>query len=205
MLSRLLIVGQSVSVMLALGTLAFPATGSATGQRATVVHTYVAFQDGKLASDLRVRATVRGSCWTLSLVDDRAYSWRCLHGNYIHDPCFSATRTSRSVVCPDAPWSDRVLVLALTEQLPAWHLYSRTVSAAAWPWGIVTTTGKHCITAAGAATGEIAGKQVTYVCAGGGVLAGFTHRQTTVWTIYYAPGWSSKRLALVGAADAWLE
>jgi hypothetical protein len=195
---------RSIFIVAALGALALPAAASATTSQTTRLHTLRVFEGGRLAPGLSVRASVRGSCWTESLVESRPYSWRCVHGNYIHDPCFSLARTSRTVVCPDAPWNDRVLVLALTERLPAWHFYSRTVSAAAWPWGIVTRNGKRCITAAGAATGEIAGKQVTYVCAGGGLLAGFTHRQTAAWTIDYAPGWTSKRLTMVGIADAWL-
>jgi hypothetical protein len=58
MAARPLTLGRSITVVLALGALAFPAAGSETGQRATALHTYVAFQSGKLASGLRVRARV---------------------------------------------------------------------------------------------------------------------------------------------------
>jgi hypothetical protein len=44
----------------------------------------------------------------------------------------------------------------------------------------------------------------TYVCQGGGVLAGFTHRITSTWTIWYATRFGSKHLTLVTIADAWL-
>jgi hypothetical protein len=190
---------------LALCALVLPLGARASSvQRPTVLHTYLAFQAGKLAPGLNVRASVRGSCWTVSAVESHPYSWRCLHGNYIHDPCFSATRTSGFVVCPDAPWSDSVLLLRLTEPLPRWRVYKRAVSESAWPWGIVTIGGKRCVTTVAAATGEVVGKQVTFVCSGGGLLAGFTHRNTRTWTIWYAPGWDAKRLILVSFADAWL-
>jgi hypothetical protein len=192
-------------VVLTLGALALPATVPAVASRATVLRTYTVFEDGGLAPGLQVRATVPGSCWTQSLVESRPYSWRCLHGEYIRDPCFSPTPTSRFVVCPDAPWSSRVLVLRLTEPLPHWPAYKRTISASSWPWGIVTIGGRHCSTTSGSATGEVTGKQVTYVCVGGGLLAGYTRRHTRTWTIWYAPAFNSKHLTLVTIADAWLE
>ena len=96
-------------------------------------------------------------------------------------------------------------MLRLTKPLPAWHTYKSTITHSAWPWGIVTLGGKHCTSTVAAATGEIDGKPVTYVCQGGGVLVGFTHRATPTWTISYASGFSSKHLTLVTIADAWLQ
>jgi hypothetical protein len=54
-----------------------------------------------------------------------------------------------------------------------------------------------------AATGEINGQRITYVCEGGGLLVGFTHRTTPTWTIWYASTFTSKHLELVTIADAW--
>ena len=176
---------------------------SSASVRPTVLHTYTPFENEKLAPGLVVRASVQGSCWTLSEVESRPYTWRCLHKNYIHDPCFSATPTSSMVACPDAPWSSRVLLLRLTKPLPRWHTYKPPISASAWPWGIITIAGKHCISAASAATGEINGQRITYVCEGGGLLVGFTHRTTPTWTIWYASTFASKHLELVTIADAW--
>ncbi len=65
--------------------------------------------------------------------------------------------------------------------------------------------GKHCTSAASAATGEVNGKPITYVCKGGGLLAGFTHRTTPTWTIWYAPTFTSRHLTLVTITDAWLQ
>ena len=194
--------GATVGALMLAMTVAVPLSPAAGSP--TVLHTYTPFENGKLAPGLVVRASVHGSCWTLSDVESRPYTWRCLHSNYIHDPCFSATPTSNLVACPDAPWGNRVLLLRLTKPLPRWHAYKRAVSESAWPWAIVTVNGKHCISAAAAATGEINGKQITYVCQGGGLLVGFTHRTSPTWTIWYAPGWNAKRLTLVSIADAWL-
>jgi hypothetical protein len=97
-----------------------PASGAAGG---TVRHRFSGFSGSSLASGLLVRERVAGSCWTTSAVVGRAYSWRCLHGNEIHDPCFSATRHSSIVVCPVRPWSRTVLVIRLTSALPGWKEY----------------------------------------------------------------------------------
>jgi hypothetical protein len=194
--------GVTVGALVLTAAVVWAPLSSASG-RPTVVHTYTPFENGKLVPGLVVRASVKGSCWTLSEVESRPYTWRCLHSNYIHDPCFSETPTSSLVACPDAPWSSRVLLLRLTKPLPRWHTYKPPISASAWPWGIITIAGKHCISAASAATGEINGQRITYVCEGGGLLVGFTHRTTPTWTIWYASTFTSKHLELVTIADAW--
>jgi hypothetical protein len=193
--------GTLAALALAATVISVPLS-SASGQP-TILHTYTAFEHGKLAPGLVVRASVHGSCWTLSEVESRPYTWRCLHTNYIHDPCFSTTPTSNLVACPDAPWSRRVLLLRLTRRLPHWQSYKRPIPVSAWPWGINTIGGKHCISAASAATGEINGQRITYVCEGGGLLVGFTHRTTPTWTIWYASTFTSKHLELTTIADAW--
>jgi hypothetical protein len=163
--------------------LAAPAAGvplSSASGRPTALHTYTAFEDGKLAPGLIVRASVRGSCWAQSEVE------------------------SHLVACPDEPWSNHVLLLRLTKPLPHWHAYRRAIPPSAWPWAIITIAGKHCVTTVAAATGEIRGKPITYVCQGGGLLLGFTRRATATWTIWYAPTFTGRRLRLVTIADAWL-
>jgi hypothetical protein len=194
-----------VGVALALTVTPVTVPPASTAATATRLHTYTVFEHGKLAPGLTVRATVSGACWTLSAVESRLYTWRCLTGNYIHDPCFSATPTSTTVACPDAPWSNRLLLLHLTRPLPRWHTYKPTISHSAWPWGIVTLGGKHCTSTIPAATGTINGKQITYVCQGGGMLAGFTHHTTPTWTIWYAASFASKHLTLATITDAWLQ
>jgi hypothetical protein len=189
-----------LSAALALLVASVCAGTASSGERPTAVHSFVAFKAGKLAPGLTVSASVRGYCWSTSGVESRSYAWRCLRGNTIHDPCFSATPRSNSVVCPERPWSKRVRLLRLTRPLPRWKLYK---SRQDFPWGIWATTGKRCFSLAATATGEVAGKRHTYDCVDGGVLAGFAHRRKATWTIYYAPSWRSKRVTLVGITNAW--
>jgi hypothetical protein len=196
--------GTTVGALALTVTVVWVPLSSALGQP-TVLHTYTPFENGKLAPGLVVRASVHGSCWTLSDVESRPYTWRCLHTNDIHDPCFSATPTSNLVACPDAPWTNRVLLLRLTRRLPHWQSYKRPIPASAWPWAIVTISGKRCLTTAAAATGDINGKPITYVCQSSGLLVGFTHRTTPTWTIWYAPTSTSKHLMLITITDAWLQ
>jgi hypothetical protein len=149
---------------------------------------------------LLVRQRVAGSCWTTSAVVGRAYSWRCLHRNEIHDPCFSATRHSSIVVCPVRPWSRTVLVIRLTSALPGWKEYGFDQN---FPWGVWTTNHKRCFSYSGSATGGVAGRAVTYGCEGGGLLVGLADRRTRQWTIHYVAGWHSTTAVVVGITDAW--
>ena len=190
------------------GALALTATivsvplSSASGQP-TVLHTYTAFEHGKLAPGLIVRATVRGSCWTLSAVESRPYTWRCQHGNHIDDPCFSATPTSKRSPAPTHHGATGPL-LRLTKPLPHWHTYTPTISDAAWPWGIVTLGGKHCTSTAPAATGEINGKQITYVCQDGGAARGLHPPHHPSLDDLVRNRLEREAAALASIADAWL-
>jgi hypothetical protein len=165
----------------------------------TEVHYFHAFQRGKIAPDVQVKRTARGHCWTTSGVEGRRYAWRCFRGNYIHDPCFSATQHGRFALCPIEPWTKTVLRIQLTRSLPRWKLYR---SNPALPVGVWTATGKRCTHSSGA-TSEIAGKPVTYECIGGGLLVGLAHRSAPTWTIYYARGWHARTVTRVGVTDAW--
>jgi hypothetical protein len=61
-----------------------------------------------------------GRCWTGSIAAPRAGAWRCMVGNDIHDPCFSAPPRQDVVVCgADPVTGDRGFTLKLTEPLPA--------------------------------------------------------------------------------------
>jgi hypothetical protein len=185
----------------AFGT-AIVVTGASADRAAetTTLHQFTGFRGGSLATDLRVRARIAGSCWTTSLVEGRAFSWRCMYDNGIYDPCFSATAHSSVAVCPVKPWSTTVSVMRLTGSLPTWKHYSFNPG---FPWGIWTTNHRHCVSYSGSATGDVAGRRVTYGCDGGGLLLGFANRQAKEWTIHYVPGRQSKKAVLVGITDAW--
>jgi hypothetical protein len=186
--------------------LALVAVGAAEGRatRATQVHAFAAFSGGKLASSVTVRSRAKGECGSPSGVDPRKYAWRCFSGNGIYDPCFSATASSRTVVCPGAPWSHSVTLLELSKPLRGWKLYPAHPN---WPWGIWTTTGKHCYSIGGSAMSSMDGEWVTFACKGGGYLVGRTGSASSIWTIAYTPrvrpGAHGIALARVGITDVW--
>jgi len=182
-----------------LGSAALLAATSTAASGHTVVHYFRPFQNGEIAPQVHVTRRARGYCWTTSGVESRRYAWRCFRGNFILDPCFSSTRDGGFVLCPVEPWSSDVVRLRLTRALPGWRLYHY---AAQLPVGIWTTTGKRCAHSSGA-TSEIKGKEVTYVCMGGGVLAGLANAGAATWTIWYAAGFKARQLTRVGITDAW--
>jgi hypothetical protein len=62
---------------------------------------------------------LRGSCWTSSSAAWRPDAWRCLAGNQILDPCFSASPRARTVICQVLrPFTGRGVRLTLTKPLP---------------------------------------------------------------------------------------
>jgi hypothetical protein len=187
-----------VLVVALLAVLSFAAVSSASEQP-TAIHYYAAFKAGRLAPGVTVSSTVRGYCWSESVLETRRYAWRCLSGHFIYDPCFSAIPRGRVVACPEHPWSTRVYLMRLTRPLPRWHHYGRTRFT---PWGIWTTTDKRCFLLSHWQD-KVARKPHSYNCVGGGVLAGFADRRGPIWTIYYAPSWRSKRVTLVGITNAW--
>src|SRR4051812_13115791 len=185
----------AVAVLLAAGA-------AAAADPATTVHRIVAFRpNGKLAPGFRVLATRHGRCGSSSTVDGRPGSWRCFSGRFLYDPCFALTRAgSRVVACPERPWSRRVVLLRLGRPTGAWQHYRRRTD---YPWGIRTTTGKLCFSLAATATGSVAGRRITYQCEGGGLLAGYVHRDRAQWTIRFARNAGVERTKQVGITDVW--
>jgi hypothetical protein len=177
--------------------------GASSGERPTAVHYYVAFKDGRLAPGLRVMEHVHGRCDNGSEVEGRPFVWRCVWGNVLADPCFSATATSTSAFCPDAPWSNRG-ALVLVRGLRGWKpTHPEVIST--WPWGVWTTNGKHCI-AIRTGTSFVDGMRVNHGCEDGSVLIGPVNRHTTPWTIYtsrYVQSGKYSKLIRVGLIDVW--
>ena len=174
-------------------------SGATAGSSRTVAHYFQAFRNGKIAPGVHVNQTAQGYCWETSAVESRRYAWRCFKGNLILDPCFSAARHARVVLCPIKPWSSQVVRLQLTRSLPSWQpaRYNPSLPVAVW-----TTTGKRCVHGSGATT-EIRFKPITYECADGGVLVGLAKRSTATWTIWYAAGYKAHVVRRVGISDAW--
>jgi hypothetical protein len=186
------------------------AASASESARPTAVHRYVAFNHGMLAPGLTVIERVRGRCDNGSGVEGRPFVWRCFWQgrklSFLADPCFSATATSRTAFCPTAPWSRRGVLVDLKKSLRGWKPTDPQVNPR-WPWGVWTTTGKHC-TAIRTGTSVVNGMRVNHGCSGGGVLVGLVNRRTKPWTIRYSSDADARTrahatLTRVGITDAW--
>jgi hypothetical protein len=182
--------------------------GRASGG-ATAVHFFVAYRGGKLAPGVQVTSRVVGHCDNTSEVEGRPFVWRCdwesPPWHVLGDPCFSATATSKSAVCPAKPWSKSVVLVRIHDHLHGWKPTHPEILRT-WPWGVRTTTGKRCI-AIRTGTSTLNGMRVNHACGGGGVLVGPVNRRTRPWSIFYArsPGTNGghAKLRRVGITDAW--
>lgn len=183
------------------------AVGSATArvtESPTQIVIYTPFTiNGGLAQDVKVTARASGYCWEGSAVDQRADAWRCFRGNFILDPCFSASDIAKWVACPvGALFGPHVLRLNLTRPLPL-ALGNKTHDPTTYdPAAIRLTTGETCELASGA-TGTVAGMRYNYECPNGGWLVGDPHRGGPRWTIFSAPSLTSSQLKTVGIAIAY--
>lgn len=187
-------------VILIVGVAVASVASAGRSAPATRLHRFVGFQGSRITKGLTIQGRISGSCWTQSLVVGRPYGWRCMHGNGIYDPCFTASSHSALAVCPEMPWSRRVYVMLLTRPLPTWTPYFFNPR---FPWGVWTTNGKRCASYAGSAVAGVAGRQVTYGCVGGGLLVGLADQRTSRWSIRYVTGWQARTSVLVGITDAW--
>jgi hypothetical protein len=172
-----------------------------SGTSRTTVHFYSAYEDGKLRSEIVVTERVAGRCDAASAVEGRPYVWRCVWGNVLADPCFSATATSNSAFCPLAPWSSRgALVRA---RLRGWKP-TRPQIIRTWPWGVQTATGRRC-KAIRTGTSFIRGMRVNHGCDDGGFLVGPVDRRSPTWTILYGRRFDGERTKLTRIAirKAW--
>jgi hypothetical protein len=163
----------------------------------TVVGHYQPLVAGKVAPGLTVTATRSGDCPGASLVSSRIYAWRCFQGNLIRDPCFSQPPKSAIVVCPQAPWNRRVLVLRLTRPLPTGWVGIRQKGN--FPWAVITADGRHCTSYAGIAG---LGLAATYGCQDGSNLAGYVRRGSATWTIHETRH-QPAGLVVVGVSEVW--
>jgi len=106
---------------------------------------------GKLASDLVIVKSAKGSCFAGSIADERPDAWRCMEGNLILDPCISPQPgTGREVVCPTTgPWSPKVIILHLTKHLPSGFGNPGPTASQRRPAWVVLADGDHCFAETG--------------------------------------------------------
>jgi hypothetical protein len=118
---------------------------------------------------------VKGNCWTESIALQRPDAWRCMVGNSILDPCFSARAHATSVICNAYPTHPVGFTVQLASPLPA---HSTTPSTR--PWSLVLGDGTYCE----AFTGTIDlyhGHPMDYGCANRSNVVGDPFAQGNVW------------------------
>jgi hypothetical protein len=132
-----------------------------------------------------IKRTRSGSCWSESVAVSDPRAFRCIAGNEILDPCFSAESFSTgSVVCTDSPWANGTR-LKLTAPLPT----SSRSGPAKPTWALELVNGDQCVQLTG--TGDVvAGIAMSYGCRSG-AEAGGMNRRSNPWTVEYRPPRSS--------------
>jgi hypothetical protein len=181
-------------------TVTLPAKQVSTGRTSIHVYTPVTAA-GSVAAGIRIGKTATGDCWTGSEASARSDAFRCMVGDYIHDPCFAAqTGSANYVLCPQYTPDAKALRIKLTKQL---QLGVETGDPTRGPpWAVRTTNGMWCTILTGA-TGLLAGMPIRYGCTGGGVLLGNPRRSTKIWTIFYASSYKASQFRPVKLRSAW--
>jgi hypothetical protein len=193
----------TAGLVLAAGTVAASASARVAASPTRIV-IYTPFTiNGALAHGVKMTAQASGYCWEGSAVDQRTDAWRCFRGNYILDPCFSASDTAKWVACPTgAILGPHVLRLNLTKPLPL-ELRNTTRDPIRYnPAAVRLTTGATCELVSGA-TGMVAGMRYNYECSTGRWLVGDPHRGRATWTIFSAPTLTSSQLNTAAIATAY--
>jgi hypothetical protein len=158
-----------LSLTLALG---IPATvGAASGPASVVPATRVVVFHPGGATGTRIK----GNCWTESIALDRADAWRCMAGNAIYDPCFSASPHAMTVICNADPTHPEGVTMRLTSALPT-HSPARDIR----PWSMMLGDGTYCSAVTGA-TGIYAGQPMTFYCTNQRSVLGEVYLQGKVW------------------------
>ena len=105
-----------------------------------------------------------GSCWTNSNIIQRSDAWRCMIGNEIFDPCYTA-RDKTTIVCGSKPDIEKPtgFVLKLTEPLPTPYVSKGPSSSASM---IELEDGTICdaISGASGATDGVRTERISYSC-----------------------------------------
>lgn len=167
----------------------------------TKLEQWAAFTNGKLDAGVHVVETARGSCSGGSHVDARSDAWHCVTQGQAEDPCFAAAVAF--MICPfGTPDSHDALKLNLAGPLPAGSANPRVDPTRRDPWAVLTANGAYCYRATGTPS-HIAGKTITYQCAGAALLAGHPNRTKTLWMISFLPTATSTRYRTVAIATAW--
>lgn len=180
---------RTVPIILAVALLAVAA--GCSDSSATELRTYNPWNVGELQADLQVAAEKSGDCWTPASSTSRPDAWRCSADSTIHDPCF--LKGDRAA-CIEAPWSDQVVLLRLTEPLADGASNGDTL------WALRLKGGEQCL-AIGGATTTAAGQRLNYSCENGDVY-GSVDRSGQLWMATYQPHGESEQVPR-GVEIAW--
>jgi hypothetical protein len=153
-------------------------------------------------------ATVRGNCaMGGSLAVQRADAWRCIVGNEIYDPCFSAGAHATSVICGATPAKPVGIRVSLPGPLPA---HDRVLGSQAWI--LQLGNGTTCGFLTGGTFG-IKGQRANYGCSNSrrDYVVG-TPTRGRVWYAVIAVlsakpspnGPTAERIYAVSVAKAWM-
>jgi hypothetical protein len=190
---------KPVAIGLAAALVAAAAASSAAAP--TRLERWTAFRGGKVAAEVHVLVRGRGSCAGGSRADPRADAWRCSLGTEALDPCFAGP--PGVVVCPyGTPDSRDAAEVRLTRPLPRNRANPPGDPTRRPPWAIVTATGLYCYRLTGMSA-EVAGRAITYTCAGASSIGGTPDRSRPVWTVSLLPTGTSKRYVTVAVRAAW--
>ncbi len=143
--------------------------------------------------------TLKGNCWTASTVNPRPDAWRCMIGNQILDPCFSANPTAKQVACAASPLNKQLKLLTLEKPLPLSQANPDGFLSKN-PWMIELNDGQICYPLGGATMG-FAGLRNNYSCGKNLIFGAVDCRSSKCRVLYYKEGAIS--LSYVGIKSIW--
>jgi hypothetical protein len=189
------------TVGLLVTALALVSAAVALASTPTKLEQWAAFTNGRPAAGIHVVETARGFCSGGSHIDARSAAWRCLTQGQAEDPCFAGG--AAFMICPfGPPDSHDALKLELARPLPAGKANPPGDPKRHDPWAVLTANGAYCYRATGTPI-HIAGKTITYQCAGAALLAGHPNRTRSVWMISLLPTGTATRYRTIAIATAW--
>jgi hypothetical protein len=176
----------------------------AAAATSTRVVSFAAFTVGGVPT-VKITRTLKGSCYSESLAADRDDAYRCISGNFLYDPCFSAPVAVHAkkgiVVCPVAPWTNSGVEVKLTKRFPKNTLPKP--STRGLPWAIETVSGCKAPLDTGA-TMVIARNRANYYCSNTKQwLWGTPSRKTEPWSIYIAAANATRLSKRIAIKEAW--
>lgn len=136
---------------------------SAPSAEGRPIHTSVVLFEPTIPAEVQ-----EGSCFSSSIAAPREGAWRCMVGNAIHDPCFTAADGATLVCGADPIEGTEGFQLKLTEPLPAAEIPADLPPMA---WLLRLSDGSICNFATGA-TGAVGDKRANYLCSDQSVILG---------------------------------